>query len=302
MNRESGNLRKAKLRLMNDPELKKLLVRSGWNEIVLDLDGDGSADVCFSDESGDGDIDTVAIDLTGDGEFNLYLHDADGNGIPDTVFWAEDGSEELELIAFGSGVEQELIRIGGHIRNLLIAEEFLNEEFNISLADLTEYLKNNLAQLIEEVNRIANAEGIDKVYYFLEGAETYYLATVEAMSDDYLDTPEKVRLQPRVRPFGTILLYDGRLYIQTGKVKEVSKQIAENPYVELCAYMDGTWLRIAGELVNDDSVDIKRAMLEKMPSLKAMYSAEDSNMQMLYFKNATATFSSFTAEPEVIQF
>lgn len=292
---------------MNDPELKKLLVRSGWNEIVLDIDGDGSADVCFSDESGDGDIDTVAIDLTGDGEFNLYLHDADGNGIPDTVFWAEDGSEELELIATGSGVEQELVRIGGHIRNLLIAEEFLNEEFNLSLADLTGYMKEHLAELIEEVNRIANAEGIDKVYYFLEGAETYYLATVEAIADsegetEYLDDPGDVKLQPRVRPFGTILLYDGRLYIETGKVKNVSKQIAENPLVELCAFMDGKWLRIAGELVNDDSVDIKRAMLEKMPSLKAMYSAEDSNMQMLYFKNATATFSSFTEEPEVIKF
>ncbi|MCR4658564.1 MAG: NimC/NimA family protein [Lachnospiraceae bacterium] len=148
---------------------------------------------------------------------------------------------------------------------------------------------------------------MDKVYYFLEGAETYYLATVEAIADpnaetEYLDDPGNVKLQPRVRPFGTLLLYDGRLYIQTGKVKDVSKQIAENPLVELCAFMDGKWLRISGELVNDDSVDIKRAMLEKMPSLKAMYSAEDSNMQMLYFKNATATFSSFTEEPEVIEF
>lgn len=130
--------------------------------------------------------------------------------------------------------------------------------------------------------------GIERVYQFLDEAQTYYLATVE---DD----------QPRVRAFGTILLWKGKLYIQTGKVKPVSKQIAANPKVEICAFRDGKWLRIAGELVNDDDHDVKVAMLEKMPSLKAMYSADDDNMQMLYFKNATATFSSFTGEPETIE-
>ena len=124
--------------------------------------------------------------------------------------------------------------------------------------------------------------GIEKVYQFLDEAHTYYLATVEGD-------------QPRVRAFGTALLYDGKLYIQTGKVKPVSKQIAANPKVEICAFKDGKWLRIAGEL-------IKVAMLEKMPSLKAMYSADDDNMQMLYFKNVTATFSSFTEEPETVTF
>lgn len=131
--------------------------------------------------------------------------------------------------------------------------------------------------------------GIERVYQFLDEVHTYYLATVEGD-------------QPRVRAFGTALLYDGRLYIQTGKVKPVSKQIAANPKVEICAFKGGKWLRIAGELVNDDNRDVKVAMLDKMPSLKAMYSADDDNMQMLYFKNATATFSSFTEEPEVIQF
>ena len=131
--------------------------------------------------------------------------------------------------------------------------------------------------------------GIEKVAQFLETAGTYYLATVE---ND----------QPRVRPFGTVLVSDGKLYIETGKVKNVSKQIAANPKVEICAF-DGTrWLRVAGELVNDDDRDVKVAMLEKMPSLKSMYSADDDNMQMLYFKNATATFSSFTEVPEVVKF
>ncbi len=131
--------------------------------------------------------------------------------------------------------------------------------------------------------------GIEKVYQFLDDANTYYLATVEGD-------------QPRVRAFGTALLYDGKLYIQTGKVKPVSHQIAANPKVEICAFKDGKWVRIAGELVNDDNHDVKVAMLEKMPSLKGMYSADDDNMQMLYFKNATATFSSFTEEPETVTF
>ena len=130
---------------------------------------------------------------------------------------------------------------------------------------------------------------IEKVYQFLEEVQTYYLATVEGD-------------QPRVRPFGTALLYEGKLYIQTGKVKPVSKQIAANPKVEICAFKDGTWLRLAGELVNDDRREAKAAMLDKMPALKAMYSADDDNTQVLYFKNATATFSSFTAAPETVSF
>ena len=131
--------------------------------------------------------------------------------------------------------------------------------------------------------------GIEKVYQFLEDAHTYYLATVEGD-------------QPRVRAFGTALLYDGKLYIQTGKVKPVSHQIAANPKVEICALKGGKWLRVVGNLVNDDDHAVKIAMLEKMPSLKNAYSADDDNMQMLYFKNAVATFSSFTEEPETIEF
>ena len=130
---------------------------------------------------------------------------------------------------------------------------------------------------------------IEKVYEFLNEAGTYYLASIE-------------RGQPRVRPFGTILLSGGRLYIQTGKVKDVSKQLTANPKAEICTFKDGKWLRIACELVNDDNHDVKVAMLDKMPQLKAMYSADDDNMQMLYMKNAVATFSSFTEAPETVRF
>ena len=129
--------------------------------------------------------------------------------------------------------------------------------------------------------------GIEKVYQFLDEAHTYYLATVEGD-------------QPRVRAFGTALLYDGKLYIQTGKVKPVSHQIAANPKVEICALKGGKWIRIAGELVNDDSRDVKVAMLEKMPSLKGMYSPDDGNTQVLYFRSGEAVFSSFTSAPETV--
>ncbi len=132
-------------------------------------------------------------------------------------------------------------------------------------------------------------ENIERICRFLDDAKVYYLATVEGD-------------QPRVRPFGTALVYDGRLYIQTGKVKAVSKQISANPKVEICAFNDGQWLRIAGELVNDDDIAVKTAMLDKMPELKAMYSAEDDNTQVLYFRNAKATFNSFTAPPETVKF
>ena len=137
-----------------------------------------------------------------------------------------------------------------------------------------------------EVKQMNNVE---KVCQFLDDAGVYFLATADGD-------------QPRVRAFGTSLVFGGKLYIQTGKVKPVSRQIAANPKVELCAYKDGRWLRVTGELVNDEDRAVKVAMLEKMPSLKAMYDPDDGNMQMLYFKNATATFSSFTEAPETVSF
>lgn len=132
---------------------------------------------------------------------------------------------------------------------------------------------------------------IEKVSEFLDKTRTYYLATVDGG-------------QPRVRPFGTVLVYDGKLYIQTGKVKPVSKQLAANPKAEICAFdgQTGTWLRVSGELINDDSRDVKVAMLEKYPDLKGMYNPDDDNTQVLFFKDATATFSSFTAAPEEFTF
>lgn len=128
-----------------------------------------------------------------------------------------------------------------------------------------------------------------QVYDFLKKAGTYYLATVEGN-------------QPRVRPFGTVNEFEGKLYIQTGKVKPVSHQIAANPKVEICAFSGGEWIRIACELVEDDRVEAKKAMLDAYPSLRRVYDEKDGNTQVFYMKNATATISSFTSAPVVISF
>lgn len=128
-----------------------------------------------------------------------------------------------------------------------------------------------------------------RVVEFLKEAEVYYLATVEGD-------------QPRVRPFGTAHIFENKLYIQTGKVKDVSKQLLANPKAEICAFKNGEWIRVAGELVEDDRISARQSMLDAYPSLKNMYAADDGNTQVFYFKNAKATISAFSHEPEVITF
>ncbi len=130
---------------------------------------------------------------------------------------------------------------------------------------------------------------MEEVYQFLKNCQTYYLATVEGD-------------QPRVRPFGTVDIFEGRLYIQTGKVKEVSKQMTANPKVELCGCLGGTWIRVAATAVADDRLEAKQHMLHAYPSLQGMYKADDGNTEVLYLKDATATISSFTDAPKVIKF
>ena len=130
---------------------------------------------------------------------------------------------------------------------------------------------------------------MDKVLKFLKDAETYYLATVEGD-------------QPRVRPFGTVHVFEGKLYIQTGKVKDVSKQLHQNPKAEICAFKNGEWLRVSGKLIEDDRNEARQSMLDAYPSLQKMYKAADGNTEVFYFENATAIFSSFTHEPQIIKF
>ena len=130
---------------------------------------------------------------------------------------------------------------------------------------------------------------MERVVKFLKDAGTYYLATVDGD-------------QARVRPFGTVNVFEGKVYIQTGKSKDVSKQIHANPKVEICAFMNGEWLRVAGKLVEDDRREARQSMLDAYPQLQAMYSADDGNTEVFYFEDATATFSTFTAAPEVVKF
>ena len=128
---------------------------------------------------------------------------------------------------------------------------------------------------------------MNKAVEFLKNAGTYYLATCDGD-------------QPRVRPFGTVLWMNDRLYIQTGKVKPVSRQLHENPKAEICAFQDGKWIRVTGELVCDESREVKKAMLDAYPNLRAMYDEDDGNTEVWYFRNASAVISSFTEAPEII--
>lgn len=125
---------------------------------------------------------------------------------------------------------------------------------------------------------------MNEVYEFLKKCETYYLATIDNNT-------------PRVRPFGTINIFEGKLYIQTGKVKEVSKQIHLNPNVEICAFDGNDWIRLNGVLKEDERIEAKRAMLDAYPYLRSMYDENDNNTEVFYFEKGVATISSFTKEP-----
>ena len=128
-----------------------------------------------------------------------------------------------------------------------------------------------------------------EVQEFLKECGVYYLATVDGD-------------QPRVRPFGTAEIFEDHLYIQTGKSKNVFKQIEANPKVEICAFKDGKWLWVSGRLKIDDRVEAKKDMLDKNPDLRNMYDENDSNTVVLYFEEAIAVFSSFTEEPREVLF
>ena len=129
----------------------------------------------------------------------------------------------------------------------------------------------------------------EEVQKFLKECGVYYLATVDGN-------------EPRVRPFGTAEIFENRLYIQTGKKKDVYKQIEANNNVELCGFKDGKWIRVSGKLVPDDRIEAKKDMLDKNPELRGMYNENDDNTIVLYFENAKAVISSFTEEPKVIEF
>lgn len=130
---------------------------------------------------------------------------------------------------------------------------------------------------------------MQRVHDFLKKSEVYYLATVE---ND----------QPRVRPFGTVDLFEGKLYIQTAKVKEVAKQLKANPKIEISAMAGDQWIRLTAEAVLDDNVEAQKHMLEQYPSLQEKYQPGDGNSEVYYLQNAVAQICSFTADPVTIKF
>lgn len=128
-----------------------------------------------------------------------------------------------------------------------------------------------------------------EVYEFLKKCGVFYIATID-------------NNQPRVRPFGAVNIFEDKLYLQTGKVKKVSKQIEANPMVEISGMLDGKWIRLEGKLVRDERREAKASMLDNNPELKMMYSIDDDNTEVLYFEYGKATINSFTEPPRVIEF
>ena len=131
--------------------------------------------------------------------------------------------------------------------------------------------------------------GAEKACAFLKDAGTYFLATADGD-------------QPRVRPFGTAHIFEGNLYIQTGLVKDVAKQMLASPKVEICAFKDGKWIRIAAEAVADERIEAQESLLDDYPSLRGRYQPGDGNNVVFKLQNAMATISSFTSEPETWTF
>lgn len=128
-----------------------------------------------------------------------------------------------------------------------------------------------------------------EVCEFLKECGVYYLATIDGD-------------KPKVRPFGTVEIFENHLYIQTGKKKDVYKQIEKNSNVEICGFKDGKWIRVSGKLVPDERMEAKKHMLDNYPELRGMYSETDDNTIVLYFEGGIATISSFTEETKVIKF
>jgi len=130
---------------------------------------------------------------------------------------------------------------------------------------------------------------MEKTVKFLNEAKVFFVSTING------DKPE-------VRPFGALNVYNGRLYITTSNTKDVYKQIMMNNNVAISAVLDGEWIRISAKLVNDDSLDAKKSMLDANSNLRVMYNENDGKLSVLYLTEATATISSFTSAPIVEKF
>lgn len=135
----------------------------------------------------------------------------------------------------------------------------------------------------------SNVDGQQRVYDYLKANGPFFITTVDGD-------------QPRVRPFGALHIFEGKMYIITGHVKRIAKQLAANPKVEVCAVNGTEWVRVAATLVEDERVEAKKSMLDANPNLRSSYNENDDNIAVYYFTNATATFSSFAGDGDVVKF
>jgi uncharacterized pyridoxamine 5'-phosphate oxidase family protein len=134
-----------------------------------------------------------------------------------------------------------------------------------------------------------NADAQQEVFDFIQKKGVFYIATMDGD-------------QPRVRPFGALHIFEGKMYIITGHVKRVAKQLAQNPKAEICAQGDNEWIRVAATMVEDERVEAKKAVLDAHPNLRSMYNENDDNIAVYYFTDATATISSFSGDQKTLNF
>lgn len=128
-----------------------------------------------------------------------------------------------------------------------------------------------------------------EIYQFLRGSGVFFFATCDGE-------------QPRVRPFGVIEIYEGKIYFLTGKKKKVMEQIHKNSKVEICATQGERWIRVEGEVQMDERREAKKFFLDRNPQLRGMYNEDDDNTQLLYLEHATGTISSFVEDPKTYTF
>lgn len=131
-------------------------------------------------------------------------------------------------------------------------------------------------------------EAAKKVYEFLEDAKTFYLATMEGN-------------QPRVRPYGAMLFFEGKNYIMAFGQTNATRQIAANQKAEICAFK-GRTLRIECKLVEDNRPEVGKALVDKMPVLKPVLGENGENGVMYYLKDATANFFKIMKLDETVKF
>lgn len=130
---------------------------------------------------------------------------------------------------------------------------------------------------------------MNEVLQFLKDNSIFYLATVDG------DTP-------KVRPFGFVMEYEGKLCFCTNNQKDVYRQLKANPKLEISTTSEaGEWLRLKGKAVFITSRITKKAALEAMPSLRRMYSEDDAIFEIFRVEDGEAVFCNMKSSPRTLK-